>query len=259
MRVRPDERFGPKFALYHDVLAAAGFDETRARERFRRQIAAVDRAGFCFASMEAFLRGDPLGPRDVILTFDDAARSFLTIVWPVLREFDAPATMFVPTGFVGCATDRVPFLSWDELTALAAQGLEVGSHGVTHVPFDEIDRDRMRAEITDADAELRAHGFAPRVLAYPFGRADEDVKSAVRCAGYAAAFSVMKGGYDRFEIRRRLFTGLEGPAFTRFAMSDHFFEIRESVRLFVPSRFLKQEQPIAPERWGIEHFGTVVE
>jgi hypothetical protein len=65
----------------------------------------------------------------------------------------------------------------------------------------------------------------------------------------------MKGGFDRFEIRRRLLTGLEGPAATHAVLSDSFFSARESVRSVVPNRFLKQEQPVAEERWGLAAFG----
>jgi hypothetical protein len=38
-------------------------------------------------------------------------------------------------------------------------------------------------------------------------------------------------------------------------LSDSFFDIREGARRLVPRRFLKQEQPIAFERWGAHGFG----
>lgn len=40
------------------------------------------------------------GPRSLALTFDDGFRDNLTTALPLLEEFDAPATIFVTTGFV---------------------------------------------------------------------------------------------------------------------------------------------------------------
>jgi peptidoglycan/xylan/chitin deacetylase (PgdA/CDA1 family) len=254
--MRPDELGGPKFLLYHDMLRPAGGDERRARDSFARHFSAVAASSRRFVSMSDFMTGEPLDPRDVVVTVDDGARSFVTCMLPVLREHGASATLFVASGLMGREGDGIGFLDWDEASALAAEGIEFGGHGVTHVPLDQIERDAMRREIAESAEAMRAHGLAPVAFAYPFGRYDEEVKRAVREAGYPAAFTVMKGGGDAFEIRRRLFAGDEGELMTRFVMGERFFEIREAARRVVPRRLLKQEQPIAPERWGAAHFGV---
>jgi len=40
-----------------------------------------------------------LPSRAVLITFDDAYRDFADYAWPILRRFDLPATLFVPTAF----------------------------------------------------------------------------------------------------------------------------------------------------------------
>ncbi|MDA1229622.1 MAG: polysaccharide deacetylase family protein [Planctomycetota bacterium] len=40
-----------------------------------------------------------LPPDSVLLTFDDATRDFAIHAWPVLKSFDLPATVFVPTAY----------------------------------------------------------------------------------------------------------------------------------------------------------------
>jgi peptidoglycan/xylan/chitin deacetylase (PgdA/CDA1 family) len=257
---------GPKFVLYHDVVATAGGDEVLARERFRRHVSAIAESGHRFVRMSDFLGGRalgwhengdaPLGSRDVVVTVDDGARSAMTVMLPVLEEFGAPMLVFLLTGFMGLSGSEVDFLSWDDVAVLAEKGVEFGCHGVSHVPLDQVDRELARTEISGATETMRSRGLDPQVFAYPFGRCDEESKEAVASAGYDAAFTVMKGGRDRFEIRRRLFTGLEGPAVTRFRMSDRFFGIREAVRSVVPRIMLSGEQPIAPERWGPQAFGV---
>jgi peptidoglycan/xylan/chitin deacetylase (PgdA/CDA1 family) len=56
----------------------------------------------------------PRGGR-VVITFDDAALDTCTNALPILRRFDLPATVFVPTGLVG---KPGPFW-WDRLAALS--------------------------------------------------------------------------------------------------------------------------------------------
>ena len=253
--MRPDERLGPKFVLYHDVAAAADGDERRALEGFRTHLTALVDLGYRIVPMSEFVAGGRLGPRDAILTFDDGARSFITCVMPVLRELDATATVFLVGDFMGRKGPATEFMSWEDVEALASEGIEFGCHGVTHVPFDQVGSERMRWEVQVGTETMHEHGLEPTVFAYPFGRFDGASKLTVRRAGYAAAFSVMRGGFDRYEIRRRLFTGLESPLMTRFVMGDRFFEFREIARKPVPSRFLKQDLPITEDRWGVGHFG----
>ncbi len=255
--MRPDEQLGPKFLLYHDVVRAARGDVELARAGFRRHFGAVVSAGYRVVPMSAFLDGEPLGSRDVIVTVDDGARSFLDVIRPELAVHGAAATVFFPTGFAGRRVGDVAFMDWDDLAKLRDAGFEIGGHGTDHLPLNQIDPERMRADVLDSAKELRERGFETRVFAYPFGRYDDATKAAVREAGYEAAFTVMIGGYDRFEIRRRLFTGLEDATATRFVLSDRFFSLRETARSLTPKSLLKQEKPVTRDRWGIEAFGVV--
>lgn len=254
--MRADEQLGPTFVAYHDIVAAARGDEAAAALAFRKQLEGLADVGYRFASMSEFLDGAALDHKDLILTFDDGARSFVTAALPALRELGVSATLFVLTGFMGRKGDGVEFLDWDEIVELQAEGIEFGSHGVSHVPFDEIEPGRMREEIQRSAEELDAHGIRARTLAYPFGRFDHAAKEATRVAGFEAAFTVMKGGTDRYEIRRRLLTGLESPATARLVVSRHYLEVREGVRTLVPRGLLKQERPIDPSRWGLRAFGA---
>lgn len=56
--------------------------------------------------------GPPLPPRALLVTFDDAYRSFGECAWPLMRRYGMPAMVFVPTAFPG-ATDNVFW--WDRL------------------------------------------------------------------------------------------------------------------------------------------------
>ena len=62
--------------------------------------------------LEAVEKGRPLPKRATLITFDDAYADFAEIAWPILRQFQLPATIFVPTAYPdqpGCAfwSDRL--------------------------------------------------------------------------------------------------------------------------------------------------------
>ncbi len=49
--------------------------------------------------VNAIEKGAPLPKRAVLITFDDAYADFAEIAWPILKSFQLPATMFVPTAY----------------------------------------------------------------------------------------------------------------------------------------------------------------
>ena len=49
--------------------------------------------------LNAIEKGAPLPKRAVLITFDDAYADFAEIAWPILKRFQLPATMFVPTAY----------------------------------------------------------------------------------------------------------------------------------------------------------------
>ena len=51
-------------------------------------------------------------PRSVMITFDDAYDDFALNAWPVLKHYNLPATLFVPTGFPDCPERE---FWWDRL------------------------------------------------------------------------------------------------------------------------------------------------
>jgi hypothetical protein len=71
----------------------------------------------------------------VLLTFDDARKSFWTVAMPLLRTFDARAVLFVPTYWMTTPAQPADdlFMSWQEVRACVESGLvDVQSHAHRH-------------------------------------------------------------------------------------------------------------------------------
>jgi len=76
-----------------------------------------------------------LADRALLLTFDDAYRSFRTTALPWLRRFGYPAVVFATTNHVGATNvwdhgdePTEAIADWDDLLDLQSQGVAVQSH-----------------------------------------------------------------------------------------------------------------------------------
>ncbi len=249
------ERPKTKFLLYHDLANLAHGDRGLARARFRHQLGLVAKWGFRFRSIPQFLAGEASSPTDVVITFDDGGRSFLDCALPVLEEFGAPATMFVVAGFVGCAGRAMEFLTWDDIDRIAAAGVDIGSHGLGHLPLTGTDSGAIAREVAGATEIFRRRGHVPRTFCYPYGRFSAAAKDVVSRSGFEAAFTIKQGGHDRFELRRRLLTLAEPDAVLRFYVSDRYFGVRAAVVSLVPAGWRREWRPLPESVIGPRAFG----
>lgn len=72
----------------------------------------------------------------VVLTFDDGFKDNLTVALPVLRKYNAKATIFVNPAYVSKASDKNSdwgFMTWDEVSDAANSGVfDIQAHTMTH-------------------------------------------------------------------------------------------------------------------------------
>jgi peptidoglycan/xylan/chitin deacetylase (PgdA/CDA1 family) len=188
--------------------------------RFRRQLAALRLAGYRPLAVEELLalhRGEPAAVprRRYAITVDDAIADAIA---PLRRNAKLAPQLFVPTAELGRTAhwiDGEPVAGWEEIEALAAAGVAIGSHTRHHRRLTQIDPADLESELSGSLSELREHlPAAVPVLAYPNGDHDETVCAAARAAGYLAAFTTEKGrngaGADPFRLRRISIHGADG-------------------------------------------------
>lgn len=248
-------------------------------------------------------RGKPLPPRSVILTVDDGYADCFTTVYPILRRHGAPATVFLPTGYldspslfwwdklaymVSCCphpelvleqphairidlreagfresaaralvkqakalphnalenflhyvaekTDAQPdeslasrnyLLTWDQVRAMAADGIAFGSHTVTHPILSFVDLERARWEIQHSRRRLEEElGRPVNTFCYPsgeawsFGPVHRELLSA---EGFRCAVTSVDGfnepGTDVFSLRRIWIGAADDPPTLRAGLT----------------------------------------
>jgi peptidoglycan/xylan/chitin deacetylase (PgdA/CDA1 family) len=125
------------------------------------------------------------------LTFDDGFVDNLETLAPLLADARAPATVFVPTGWLGQTHPYAPqtrVMTADEVRALRERGLEIGAHTHDHPDLTTLAGDAAVEQLRRGKRELEnLLGEPVETLAYPFGRADAGTREAARAAGFVAA------------------------------------------------------------------------
>ncbi len=85
-------------------------------------------------------------------------------------------------------------MTWQEADQMAAGGVEIESHGLTHALMTGIPSDRLERELRESRRILREHGHGLRgFLAYPNGNHDRSVRTLARECGYGLAVTTERG------------------------------------------------------------------
>ncbi|MFD3892148.1 polysaccharide deacetylase family protein [Streptomyces cellulosae] len=194
----------PWVAMYHSVGDCSDdpYRITVTPDRLEHQLTWLRRRGLRGVSVAELLDARARGEgRDLVgLTFDDGYTDFLTGALPLLRRFRFNATLFVLPGRLGGdnAWDplgpRKPLLDADGIRRAAGEGVEIGSHGLTHVDLTLADDTLLAAEVTESRARIAAlTGAEADGFCYPYGTVDARAVDAVRRAGYRYACAIDPG------------------------------------------------------------------
>lgn len=208
----------PWVAMYHSVgdRSKDPYRITVTPERLERQLRWLHRRGLKGVSLADLLAARVRGEgRDLVaLTFDDGYADFVDNALPALRRRGFGATLFVLPGRLGGTNawdpdgPRKPLLTADGIRHAAAEGVEIGSHGLTHVDLTQADDETLEAEVHESRYRLaELTGVAVDGFCYPYGSIDRRAMDAVRDAGYAYACAIDPGPLNGLHALPRLHIG----------------------------------------------------
>jgi peptidoglycan/xylan/chitin deacetylase (PgdA/CDA1 family) len=154
------------------------YQTTTSPSAFEEQIRLLRQSGFysvplkeigqCFRNPAG--TGHPIG-----ITFDDGYKDFYTQAFPVLRKYGFGATVFLPTAYMGRQFLGKDCLSWTEVRELVRNGIEFGSHTVTHPILHGLGSRDLRAELHVSKQEIEDRtGIEVSLFSYPYAFPQED-------------------------------------------------------------------------------------
>ena len=193
-RTRAAESTDIPVLLYHRVGDTQGH-MTVSAQRFAADLANLKEMGFTTISLELFRRyladpETPLPESPLLISFDDGYLDNFMNAYRLLREYGMTAAFFIITGMVG-EEDR---LAAGHIREMAANGMSIGSHTVSHRELGEMDADEAANELSLS--RLYLEGLLQRpvnFIAYPKGSYNEFTARIANEAAYNGGFSVEYG------------------------------------------------------------------
>jgi peptidoglycan/xylan/chitin deacetylase (PgdA/CDA1 family) len=195
----------PLWSLMYHSVADSGDDPyqvTVSPGRLEQQLRWLRRRRLTGVSMEQLLRARAAGrgARLVGLTFDDGYADFVERAVPLLHRYDCTATVYALPGRLGGTNEwdspgpSKPLLTEDGIRLAAEAGMEIGSHGLTHIDLTQADDALLTAETARSRDLLKdITGAEVTGFCYPYGTVDARVVEAVRAAGYRYAVGISPG------------------------------------------------------------------
>ncbi|HJV26275.1 MAG TPA: polysaccharide deacetylase family protein [Aromatoleum sp.] len=190
--------------MYHSVAASPGkpsWPWAVSLQQFGSQLDFLAAEGWTTLTMgELAAMGNGYPERTVVVTFDDGYGDNVA-AWEALTRRGMRASWFIVTSSIGqepqWSDEGQPsgqMLSANVLREMAASGMEVGSHTVTHARLPQLDDRHLDDEVSNSKAALEDMlGREVQSFAYPYGLFDERCEEAVRRAGYRAACTTRTG------------------------------------------------------------------
>jgi peptidoglycan/xylan/chitin deacetylase (PgdA/CDA1 family) len=167
-----------------------------------------------------FVRGErKLRPRTVAITFDDGYADNFSVVYPFLRGFNIPMSLFVCTDLIdGNLRNKdllhLEAMTWIQIIEMSKNDVTIGAHTVTHPRMYRISSAQVSTELRESRRIIESRiGRHADYFAYPYGVASDSVSVVVESVGFEAAFasgtigSVRQGdnlmALNRVDIDRR--------------------------------------------------------
>lgn len=201
---------GVSVLMYHMIGDIEGNSAVMTEANLRLQMNYLRDHGYHPITMDELYayvtKGAPLPEKPVCITFDDGYLDSYTIVYPLMKEYGFPWTIFIITDDVGKPGNR---MTWDQLKEMAdSHTVTISSHTLSHPKLHNLaTREEKEREIAGANQALKYWlGIDNPWLCYPYGDYDDEVVDICRQLGIRMAVTTDAGrvhvGSYPYDLRR---------------------------------------------------------
>jgi peptidoglycan/xylan/chitin deacetylase (PgdA/CDA1 family) len=193
------DRYVVPIMMYHNVQDLDHHEANWVSPRkFEYHMAFLRKHNYNVISLEALVKGTLEGKKfplkTVVVTFDDGKDNVHTNAFGILKKYNIPAIIFIPSEDMG--TDG--FMTADEIKEMASAGIAIGNHTRTQAYLPDLSLEKQKEEIVGAKDKLEeVLGMNIDYFAYPSGGFSDEIKAVVKQAGHKAACATNRG-FDRF-------------------------------------------------------------
>lgn len=181
----------PVPSMYSDLM---GYRLSVSPATFNEQMDWLAVNGFHpidFNDMRAYFAGSKVLPhKPVVITLDDGYADLYTTAFPILKSHSFKAVAYIVTSFVG----QPRYVTADQVIEMDHNGIEIASHTLNHANLSRTSPYWVTYQLTASKAWLQSLlGHAVVDFAYPSGKFNSQVISALQATGYDTAVTEMPG------------------------------------------------------------------
>jgi peptidoglycan/xylan/chitin deacetylase (PgdA/CDA1 family) len=213
--LNPHLKNSASILMYHSVGLDGAFSQVSPAD-FSGQLAYLAKNKFKVIKLSVLIekiKNQEDFSNCVCLTFDDGYQDNYEIVFPLLKQYSFPASIFVATDYIGKAytfSDGVtlPILNQEQIRKMSNSGLvEILPHTASHAILDKLSLNEAQTEIEQSrEVVAETTGKDISILAYPKGKYNKDILDYLKNNNWLGAVTVADGlvelGVDLFQLKR---------------------------------------------------------
>ena len=197
------------------------FDENKypstniKNEIFLKHIQLIKDLNYEFIHPEDFQKNFhiPKKEKKILITVDDAFKSFYEVAWPYLKKNKIPFILFVSTEPVG----NQGYMTWEQIKEIERENFAIiGHHSHSHeYLIDKTNQDFINDIETANKIFNKKIGYIPNLFSYPFGEYSEFMRQYIS-KNFTYAFGQHSGVIDVNKEKFQL---------PRFPINEHYGEL----------------------------------
>jgi peptidoglycan/xylan/chitin deacetylase (PgdA/CDA1 family) len=190
---------GVRVLMYHKISTHISDCLTVTCEQLEHQLKYLKEQDYQFITsqqlIDFYLHRKALPPSPILLTFDDGYQNVRDLAYPILKKYEAKATLFLPTAFLG-ATNRWdhgndPIMDVDQLKNLDSTIFELALHSHEHLNYKKLTLQQIENDLrNNIDFFERNELNYTAAFAYPYGGCPPNVDSIFEQFGILMAFRI---------------------------------------------------------------------
>jgi len=184
---------------------------------FIKQIDLIKKNNFNFVHPDDFENSlvNLKNEKKILLTVDDAFKSFYDNAWPILKNDKIPFVLFVNTREIGSSG----YMTWDQIRDISKEKfVHIGNHSYSHEYLIDKTDNEIRNDINIAIDDFKKNlGYLSPYFSYPYGEYSNSFQKIIKKYGFKYAFGQHSGVVDE---TKNFYT------LPRFSINEKYGEIK---------------------------------
>ena len=152
-----NENVGVPVLYYHSVDPSEANEVIISPEKLREELTFIKDSGYTTLTMselnDYILNNAPIPEKSIVITFDDGYADNYANAFPILKELDMKATIFVISNF----TDKDGYyMTSQQLKEMADYGIDIQSHTASHAHLNQLTYEEQLNELKTSKEKLES-------------------------------------------------------------------------------------------------------